>query len=228
MKVSGALFAAGHDAPAAAGNSTSAHWKGSSKEDDLAGTVSRHQVAEYAGREEIPLRFMALLSLKAVKYMYICPTGHIMHLRLGCEVAEPVRSRKQETRVSLQFSFTGFCFPDDPELWDFTLHGPEVLGVAGTSSPPSRGPQPSSPNSHQMQTRSKTPQRGPARPPDNHWPSASRGQEHAHFRPQHQNQHYTGPGEFSWRCVSDVPCGSTLTCSGSALQVKPSAPTDKD
>ncbi|XP_075870891.1 DNA repair protein RAD52 homolog isoform X2 [Nelusetta ayraudi] len=81
---------------------------------------------------------------------------------------------------------------DDPELWDFTLHGAEVLGGAG--SPPSRGPQPGTPNSHQMQTRSKTPQRGPKRPPDDHWPSTSRGQERAHVRPQHQNQHYSGAG----------------------------------
>lgn len=46
------LFVAGHDPPPAAGNSTSAHWNASSKDDELAGTVSHHQVAGYAVRKE--------------------------------------------------------------------------------------------------------------------------------------------------------------------------------
>ncbi|CAL1592115.1 unnamed protein product [Knipowitschia caucasica] len=53
---------------------------------------------------------------------------------------------------------------DDPELWDFTLEGADefLAPVEG----PSRGPHPSTPSNHQMQTRSKTPQRPPCRPPE--------------------------------------------------------------
>uniref|UniRef100_A0A3P9PQ16 RAD52 homolog, DNA repair protein n=1 Tax=Poecilia reticulata TaxID=8081 RepID=A0A3P9PQ16_POERE len=51
---------------------------------------------------------------------------------------------------------------DDPELWDFTLDGIEELDVpAGASSP--GGSMPRTPGSHQMQTRSKTPQRASTR-----------------------------------------------------------------
>ncbi|KAM3609936.1 uncharacterized protein V6R79_022693 [Siganus canaliculatus] len=76
---------------------------------------------------------------------------------------------------------------DDPELWDFTLDGIEELDVPA-AAPSSREPRPNTPSSHQMQTRSKTPQRAPARPPDQ-----------AQSRPQHQHQHQyqVKPGEVS-------------------------------
>ncbi|XP_036961783.1 DNA repair protein RAD52 homolog [Acanthopagrus latus] len=82
---------------------------------------------------------------------------------------------------------------DDPELWDFTLDGIEELNVPAGGQP-SIGPRPSTPGNHQMQTRSKTPQRAPGRPPQEA-PSYSGGQGRGHFRPQHQNQHQAGPGE---------------------------------
>ncbi|KAM9377475.1 DNA repair protein RAD52 homolog [Pholidichthys leucotaenia] len=65
---------------------------------------------------------------------------------------------------------------DDPELWDFTLDGIEELDVPGGDGPPPRTSRPSTPGSHQMQTRSKTPQRVPY----------SRGQEQAQLRPLNQ------------------------------------------
>lgn len=53
-------FVAGHDALAGAGNSTSAHWNATSrKEEDLAGRVSHHQVAEYATHEKTLLRMIS-------------------------------------------------------------------------------------------------------------------------------------------------------------------------
>ncbi|KAA0724373.1 DNA repair protein RAD52 -like protein [Triplophysa tibetana] len=56
------------------------------------------------------------------------------------------------------------CLADDPELWDFTLNGIDVLeDPAGSSSEPFR---PSTPSLHKMATRSKTPQRAQfLRPP---------------------------------------------------------------
>ncbi|XP_036374404.1 DNA repair protein RAD52 homolog [Megalops cyprinoides] len=56
------------------------------------------------------------------------------------------------------------CLADDPELWDFTLDGIDMLdGPAGGC----RGSGPATPRGgHQMLTRSKTPQRAPSlRPP---------------------------------------------------------------
>ncbi len=85
-------------------------------------------------------------------------------------------------------SATGLSFPaDDPELWDFTLDGIEELDVPA-GGPPSRVLRPSTPGNHQMQTRSKTPQRAAGRPPDEA-PSNSGGQDRAQFRP------HTGQGE---------------------------------
>ncbi|XP_065148020.1 DNA repair protein RAD52 homolog isoform X2 [Paramisgurnus dabryanus] len=53
---------------------------------------------------------------------------------------------------------------DDPELWDFTLEGIDMLDDAGGSS--SEPPRPTTPSEHKMVTRSKTPQRGQyLRPP---------------------------------------------------------------
>ncbi|KAM9854437.1 DNA repair protein RAD52 homolog [Aulostomus maculatus] len=69
------------------------------------------------------------------------------------------------------------CLADDPELWDFTLDGIEELDVP-TAGPPSRGPKPSTPGNHQMQTRSKTPQRTPP----HEAPSYSRGPDRAQYQ----------------------------------------------
>ncbi|XP_042268632.1 DNA repair protein RAD52 homolog [Thunnus maccoyii] len=82
---------------------------------------------------------------------------------------------------------------DDPELWDFTLDGIEELDVPADGTP-SRGLRPSTPGNHQMQTRSKTPQRAPGRPPDEaSW--HSRGQDQTQHRPQQQNHNQAKPGE---------------------------------
>ncbi|KPP74721.1 DNA repair protein RAD52-like [Scleropages formosus] len=63
-------------------------------------------------------------------------------------------------------------FPDDPELWNFTLEGADFL-----DAPAHKGtiPCPSTPTSHEMLTRSKTPQRTaplwpPARAQGSHGP----------------------------------------------------------
>ncbi|KAK9516821.1 hypothetical protein VZT92_024731 [Zoarces viviparus] len=80
---------------------------------------------------------------------------------------------------------------EDPELWDFTLDGIDLQDAGGLSS---RALVPSTPGSHKMQTRGKTPLRAPGRPPDEA-PSYSEGQDRAQYRPQHQNQHQAGSGE---------------------------------
>ncbi|XP_060891123.1 DNA repair protein RAD52 homolog [Labrus mixtus] len=80
---------------------------------------------------------------------------------------------------------------DDPELWDFTLDGIEELGVPA-GGPPSKALRPSTPGNHQMQTRSKTPQRAPGRPPDGA-PSYNTAQNTTHY----QNQYQSRPGEVS-------------------------------
>ncbi|XP_028815084.1 DNA repair protein RAD52 homolog isoform X2 [Denticeps clupeoides] len=76
---------------------------------------------------------------------------------------------------------------DDPELWDFTLDGIDMLDQA----PPKKtgSPRSTTPNSaHKMITRSKTPHRGPclrapARP---HEPIVPRNQEgYVQYKPQH-------------------------------------------
>ncbi|KAF7662881.1 hypothetical protein LDENG_00223960, partial [Lucifuga dentata] len=92
---------------------------------------------------------------------------------------------------------SSFTSSDDPELWDFTLDGIEELDLPAGSSPP-RGL--STPNNHQMQTRSKTPQRDPALPPralirpPNEALLHSRGQGVSQYRPQHQHQYRAAPG----------------------------------
>lgn len=51
-------------------------------------------------------------------------------------------------------------FSDDPELWDFTLDGIDML------DDPTAPPRPTTPSQHKMTTRSKTPQRAQyLRPP---------------------------------------------------------------
>ncbi|XP_029992323.1 DNA repair protein RAD52 homolog isoform X4 [Sphaeramia orbicularis] len=76
---------------------------------------------------------------------------------------------------------------DDPEFWDFTLDGIEELDVpAGDLSS-----RPSTPRSHQMQTRSKTPQRALGQPPEQAAPyNRGPGPE---YRPQHHNQYQRRP-----------------------------------
>ncbi|XP_034391435.1 DNA repair protein RAD52 homolog isoform X2 [Cyclopterus lumpus] len=78
---------------------------------------------------------------------------------------------------------------DDPELWDFTLDGVDLL-----DGPNSIALVPSTPGNHTMQTRSKTPLRDPGRPPDEA-PSYRGGQERVQYRPQLPNQHQARPGE---------------------------------
>ncbi|XP_028263216.1 DNA repair protein RAD52 homolog isoform X2 [Parambassis ranga] len=82
---------------------------------------------------------------------------------------------------------------DDPQLWDFTLDGIEELDVPAGAGPPTRGFRPSTPGNHQMQTRSKTPQRTHGRSAEA--TSYSRGHNQDQYRPQHQNQHQGRPGE---------------------------------
>ncbi|XP_008299122.1 DNA repair protein RAD52 homolog [Stegastes partitus] len=86
------------------------------------------------------------------------------------------------------------CLTDDPELWDFTLDSIEELDVPA-GGPPPRAFRPSTPGSHKMQTRSKTPQRPPSRPSEA--PSYSRGHDQAQHRSQHHNQYQQRPGEAS-------------------------------
>ncbi|XP_023154088.2 DNA repair protein RAD52 homolog [Amphiprion ocellaris] len=73
---------------------------------------------------------------------------------------------------------------DDPELWDFTLDGIEEPDVPSAFRP-------STPGTHKMQTRSKTPQR------PSEATSYSRGHDQAQYRPQHHNQHQGRPGNAS-------------------------------
>lgn len=94
------------------------------------------------------------------------------------------------------------CCADDPELWDFTLYGIEDLDVPA-AAPSHRGTRPSTPGNHQMQTRSKTPQRTADRRPEA--PPNSRGQEQAQYRPQQQNQYQGRPGE-SDQSVNELQC----------------------
>ncbi|XP_029908782.1 DNA repair protein RAD52 homolog isoform X2 [Myripristis murdjan] len=92
---------------------------------------------------------------------------------------------------------------NDHELWDFTLDGIEELD-APAGAPQSGASKPSTPRSHQMQTRSKTPQRDPSHPlrppgrPHNEAPSSIRGQDnHCQYKPPYQNHHQARPGEAS-------------------------------
>ncbi|XP_007252931.3 DNA repair protein RAD52 homolog isoform X1 [Astyanax mexicanus] len=76
---------------------------------------------------------------------------------------------------------------DDPELWDFTMDGIDMLDDLAKES--SGAPQPSTPGEHTMVTRSKTPLRTaslrpPVRPQD---PVVHRGQiKHTHYQPPAQ------------------------------------------
>lgn len=83
----------------------------------------------------------------------------------------------------------------DPEIWEFTLDRFEDLDVAAGSTP-CRDAGPGTPGSHAMQTRSKTPQSGPGRPPGDAAPH-SRRQEQGQSRPQHPNRFHHSTGEGS-------------------------------
>ncbi|KAM6960570.1 DNA repair protein RAD52 homolog, partial [Aplochiton taeniatus] len=82
--------------------------------------------------------------------------------RLQQRPGQPLRQLKTEDTESAGQPAAGGSH-EDPGLWDFTLDGIEEL-IAPSDGPPSRCPQPSTPGSHQMQTRSKTPQRGSPQP----------------------------------------------------------------
>ncbi|KAK6320098.1 hypothetical protein J4Q44_G00092050 [Coregonus suidteri] len=85
---------------------------------------------------------------------------------------------------------------DDPELWDFTLDGIQELEAPAGGPSSSSLLRPSTPGgSHQMLTRSKTPQRGASpslRPPVRPHEPPPHGQGHGghqpQYRPQNQNQ----------------------------------------
>uniref|UniRef100_A0A3P9LKG3 DNA repair protein RAD52 homolog n=1 Tax=Oryzias latipes TaxID=8090 RepID=A0A3P9LKG3_ORYLA len=81
------------------------------------------------------------------------------------------------------------CLADDPELWDFTLDGIDEQNIPACGSSP-KGLAPSTPSNHQMQTRSKTPQRAPGRPSGSLVDNMAHNQ--ALYRPQH---HQGRPGE---------------------------------
>ncbi|KAI7811954.1 DNA repair protein RAD52 homolog isoform X1 [Triplophysa rosa] len=79
--------------------------------------------------------------------------------RQEMEAKKLLQEEAQQKTTSLNSSTeqTPHLKQDDPELWDFTLDGIEMLeDPAGSSSEPSR---PSTPSQHKMVTRSKTPQR---------------------------------------------------------------------
>uniref|UniRef100_UPI003AAFF992 DNA repair protein RAD52 homolog n=1 Tax=Centroberyx gerrardi TaxID=166262 RepID=UPI003AAFF992 len=122
------------------------------------------------------------------------------HVSLPGKVAAPVFGHSAAAGDREPSSRDGYL-AEDPELWDFTLDGIEELDVPA-GAPPSTGPRPGTPGNHQMQTRSKTPQRDPSHPPrpparpQDEAPSYSGGQaSHAQYRPQHQIQHQPRPGE---------------------------------
>lgn len=139
----------GHEGvPAFSDDTLAGHRKPSSRDEYLAGAISRHQRAQ-------------------------C-TPHLL--------------------PALSLSATGLSFSaDDPEFWDFTLDGIEELDVPA-GAPSTRGLRPGTPGNHQMQTRSKTPQRAPGRPTDEA-SSYSRGQDQSRF--QHPFQYQARTGEVS-------------------------------
>ncbi|XP_029953042.1 DNA repair protein RAD52 homolog isoform X2 [Salarias fasciatus] len=107
---------------------------------------------------------------------------------IGAENIRGLHSASSENRNPSNYQ------ADDPELWDFTLDGLEDIDVpAGGAA--LGGSRPSTPGSHQMQTRSKTPQRGPGRPPEA--PSSGRRHEPAQYRPQHYNHCQGRPAAMS-------------------------------
>ena len=103
---------------------------------------------------------------------------------------------------------------DDPELWDFTLNGIELNGDSGSRLLGGRIP--STPRSHCMQTRNKTPQRGHGRPPD--------GREQEQAPPSAQYRHSTGEhSSKDFRVIIELLDNLTLLTD----QVPLSARTDK-
>uniref|UniRef100_A0A1A7WHY6 DNA repair protein RAD52 homolog n=2 Tax=Iconisemion striatum TaxID=60296 RepID=A0A1A7WHY6_9TELE len=87
---------------------------------------------------------------------------------------------------------------DDPDLWDFTLDGIEELDGPGESL--SKGSRPSTPGNHQMQTRSKTPQRAQSKPPE----------APPHSRPYHQTPHQGRPVQASGEALSPYRQGQQM------------------
>uniref|UniRef100_A0A673GAW8 DNA repair protein RAD52 homolog n=1 Tax=Sinocyclocheilus rhinocerous TaxID=307959 RepID=A0A673GAW8_9TELE len=77
--------------------------------------------------------------------------------RQEMEAKKLLQEQKSQQNIS-HFSL------DDPELWDFTLDGIDMLGDPATGS--TEPPCPTTPSQHKMMTRSKTPQRAQyLRPP---------------------------------------------------------------
>ncbi|XP_062245583.1 DNA repair protein RAD52 homolog [Platichthys flesus] len=104
------------------------------------------------------------------------------------------RAKSEEAEVPIgRGTSGGKGFTYDPEVWDLNLDGIEELDVP-TGAPPSNGLRPGTPGNHQMQTRSRTPQRSLGRPPVE-GPSHGRGQDRAQITPQYQNQYPGRPGE---------------------------------
>ncbi|XP_056907655.1 DNA repair protein RAD52 homolog [Takifugu flavidus] len=102
-------------------------------------------------------------------------------------------SAESSTSGPVKPNSTEDCRADDPEIWDFTLDRFEDLDVAAGSIQ-CRDAGPSTPRSHAMQTRSKTPQSGPGRPPGDAAPH-SRRREQGQSRPQHPNRYHHSTGE---------------------------------
>ncbi|XP_065148018.1 DNA repair protein RAD52 homolog isoform X1 [Paramisgurnus dabryanus] len=89
------------------------------------------------------------------------PTVQALHLKQGQGIGPVNHSTPNGHLVSTKQEYLA---ADDPELWDFTLEGIDMLDDAGGSS--SEPPRPTTPSEHKMVTRSKTPQRGQyLRPP---------------------------------------------------------------
>lgn len=131
--------------------------------------------------------------------------------RQEMEAKKLQQSKAEETKVSIENGSSGGddrvlvsiktppvgpkeqYLAGDTELWDFTLDGIEVLDVAA-GGPSCRGLRPSTPGNHQMQTRSKTPQRPPGRPPEQ-TASHGNGQNSGDYRAQYQSYHQRRQGE---------------------------------
>lgn len=111
-------------------------------------------------------------------------------------------NRPQEGSDEMPLTETPSYLPaDNPEIWDFTLDGIEEPN-GDADSPVLGGRRPSTPGSHCMQTRGKTPHRGPGRPPDGA-ASHSTGQEQGPSRTHPPNQYHHSTGEDSSSDVID-------------------------
>nr|XP_057932128.1 DNA repair protein RAD52 homolog isoform X2 [Doryrhamphus excisus] len=114
---------------------------------------------------------------------------HIRHASSGGE------NTTTEFRVDSAAGRREQLVADDPDFWNFTLDGIEELDVPTGSGgvPPARGLRPSTPSSHKMRTRSRTPQMNSVRRPE---VSYSMGQSEVQYRnQQHSNHHQSRPGQ---------------------------------